>query len=211
MDRRRFNQRVLLGGAVAATSLSLTPEAASAGLPASTAPAGGEVRHIKLYAEKLTDGQLGYGLAKGKATVPGPLIEINEGDTLHIEFENTLDVAASLHVHGMDYEITSDGTKLNKSHVEPGGTRTYTWRTHAPGRRADGTWREGSAGYWHYHDHVVGTDHGTARYPQGSLRAGDRPPPGRRAAGRDPRDRLQRHDDQQQVRPLRPELRGHGG
>ena len=90
-------------------------------------------RHIKLYAEKLPDGQMGYGLEKGKATVPGPLIEINEGDTLHIEFENTMDVAASLHVHGLDYDIASDGTKLNKSHVEPGGTRTYTWRTHAPG------------------------------------------------------------------------------
>ncbi|MFI6934774.1 multicopper oxidase domain-containing protein [Streptomyces sp. NPDC050287] len=161
MDRRGFNRRVLLGGAVAATSLSLGPEAMGAATRARTAPAGGEVKHIKLYAERLADGQMGYGLAKGKATVPGPLIELNEGDTLHIDFENTMDVAASLHVHGMDYEFSSDGTKSSKSHVEPGGTRTYTWRTHAPGRRADGTWRAGSAGYWHYHDHVVGTDHGT--------------------------------------------------
>ncbi|OQR62519.1 copper oxidase [Streptomyces maremycinicus] len=167
MDRRGFNRRVLLGGAAAATSLSLGPRAVSADGPARTASAGGAVRHLKLYAEKLADGQLGYGFEKGKATVPGPLIELNEGDTVHIEVENTLDVAASLHVHGLDYEVSSDGTKLNRSDIEPGGTRTYTWRTHAPGRRADGTWRAGSAGYWHYHDHVVGTEHGTGGIRKG--------------------------------------------
>ncbi|MFF8782022.1 multicopper oxidase domain-containing protein [Streptomyces sp. NPDC015140] len=166
MDRRGFNRRVLLGGAAVATSLSIAPETAGAvdeakAVSAKTAPAGGAVRHIKMYAEKLPDGQMGYGFEKGKASVPGPLIELNEGDTLHIEFTNTMDVRASLHVHGLDYEISSDGTAMNKSDVEPGGTRTYTWRTHKPGRRADGTWRSGSAGYWHYHDHVVGTEHGT--------------------------------------------------
>lgn len=166
MDRRGFNRRVLLGGAVVATSMSLGPEAMSAAAPR-IAPGGGEVRRIKLYAEKLAGGQMGYGLEKGKATVPGPLIELNEGDTLHIEFENTMDVAVSLHVHGLDYEISSDGTKQNNSDVEPGGTRTYTWRTHLPGRRADGTWRAGSAGYWHYHDHVVGTPHGTIGLQKG--------------------------------------------
>ncbi|MFI5808231.1 multicopper oxidase domain-containing protein [Streptomyces sp. NPDC051561] len=170
MNRRSFNRRLLLGGtAVAATgttaltSLSSPPSvhAATADTPPRTAPAGGQVRHLKMYAEKLAGGQMGYGFEKGKASVPGPLIDINEGDTLHIEFENTMDVAASLHVHGLDYDIASDGTKMNRSHVEPGGTRTYTWRTHLPGKRKDGTWREGSAGYWHYHDHVVGTEHGT--------------------------------------------------
>ncbi|MFB8032109.1 multicopper oxidase domain-containing protein [Streptomyces sp. NPDC056004] len=172
MDRRSFNRRMLVGGGVAAatglTSLSLGAIEASSAEPAvGTAPAGGVVRHLKLYAEKLADGQLGYGLEKGKASVPGPLIEINEGDTLHIEFENTTDTAASLHAHGVDYDIASDGTRMNRSIVEPGGTRTYTWRTHAPGRRKDGTWQPGSAGYWHYHDHVVGTDHGTGGIRKG--------------------------------------------
>jgi FtsP/CotA-like multicopper oxidase with cupredoxin domain len=171
MDRRDFNRRVLLGGAAVATSLSVAPDAggatAATAALAKTAPAGGEVRHIQLYAERLADGQMGYGFAKGAASVPGPLIELNEGDTAHITLENTTDVAVSLHVHGMDYEISSDGTKLTRSEVEPGGTRTYTWRTHAPGRRTDGTWRAGSAGYWHYHDHVVGTEHGTGGIRKG--------------------------------------------
>ncbi|MBT2364478.1 multicopper oxidase domain-containing protein [Streptomyces sp. ISL-10] len=172
MDRRSFNRRLIAGGVAATGMTSLSPASTSNAAPAAaaspkTAPAGGLVRHLKLYAEKLANGSMGYGLEKGKATVPGPLIELNEGDTLHIEFENLMDVPVSLHPHGVDYDIHNDGTKMSRSHVEPGATRTYTWRTHAPGRRADGTWRPGSAGYWHYHDHVVGTDHGSGGIRKG--------------------------------------------
>ncbi|WP_405806445.1 multicopper oxidase domain-containing protein [Streptomyces sp. NBC_01187] len=166
--RRAFSRRLLASGAVAAVGGSALTAASQSSQAAPSAAAeprragkGGATRRIKMYAEKLADGQMGYGLEKGKATIPGPLIELIEGDTLHIEFENTMDVAASLHPHGVDYDIANDGTKMNNSHVEPGETRTYTWRTHAPGRRKDGSWRPGSAGYWHYHDHVVGTEHGT--------------------------------------------------
>ncbi|WP_330454746.1 MULTISPECIES: multicopper oxidase domain-containing protein [unclassified Streptomyces] len=172
MDRRSFSRRMLMGGGVAAaagvTSLSLPPaQAAAAPTALRTAGAGGAVRHIRMYVEQLADGRMGYGLEKGKATVPGPLIEIDEGDTLHIEFVNTLDVPAGLHAHGVDYDIASDGTRMNGSTVEPGATRTYTWRTHRPGLRRDGTWQAGSAGYWHYHDHAVGSDHGTEGIREG--------------------------------------------
>ncbi|MGW7358597.1 multicopper oxidase domain-containing protein [Streptomyces sp. NPDC054802] len=174
MDRRSFNRRLLASGAVAAagvTSLSAPSASSAAPAPAKGAPktaqAGGQVRHLKLYAEKLASGSIGYGLEKGRPTIPGPLIELVEGDTLHIEFENLMDVPVSLHPHGVDYDIANDGTRMSRSHVEPGATRTYTWRTHAPGRRPDGTWRVGSAGYWHYHDHVVGTDHGTGGIRKG--------------------------------------------
>lgn len=172
MDRRSFNRRLFAGGAVAATgmtslSLASAPKATSAESPPRTAPAGGTVRHLKMYAETLPGGQMGYGFEKGKASIPGPLIEMIEGDTLHIEFENTTDVDASLHVHGVDYDVASDGTRMSGSHVPPGESRTYTWRTHTPGTRADGTWQPGSAGYWHYHDHVVGTDHGTGGIRKG--------------------------------------------
>ena len=124
-------------------------------------PEEGDVRRMTLYVEKLPDGQLAYGLEPGKATIPGPLIEMIEGETLEIELVNNADVTASLHVHGVDYETSSDGTRMNDSVVEPGGRYVYTWRTHAQTSRADGTIEPGSAGYWHYHDHVVGTDHGT--------------------------------------------------
>ncbi|GAA3777147.1 multicopper oxidase domain-containing protein [Streptomyces chiangmaiensis] len=167
MNRRSFHRRMLLGGTAVATSLSLGPESVGDDKRVRIARAGGEVRRLRVYAEKLADGRMGYGFARGQATVPGPLIELNEGDTLHIELVNTLDVAASLHVHGLDYSITNDGTRSSRSSVEPGGSRIYTWQTHTPRRREDGTWREGSAGYWHYHDHVVGTDHGTGGIRKG--------------------------------------------
>ncbi|MFJ2116110.1 MULTISPECIES: multicopper oxidase domain-containing protein [unclassified Streptomyces] len=174
MNRRSFSRRLLAGGAAAATgaaSLSAVtasaPVAVAANTPPRTAPAGGRVRRISLYAETLPNGRMGYGFERGAATVPGPMIELNEGDTLHIDFENTTDVPVSLHVHGVDYDIANDGTRMSGSHVEPGATRTYTWRTHVPGPRADGTWQAGSAGYWHYHDHVVGTDHGTGGIRKG--------------------------------------------
>ncbi|WP_169979336.1 multicopper oxidase domain-containing protein [Microbispora sp. H10836] len=124
-------------------------------------PQKSDVRRMTLYVEKLPGNELGYGLEPGKATIPGPLIEMIEGETLEIELVNNTDVTASLHVHGVDYETSSDGTRMNDSVVEPGGRRTYVWRTHAQIDRPDGTFLPGSAGYWHYHDHVVGTDHGT--------------------------------------------------
>ncbi|MBP0460301.1 multicopper oxidase domain-containing protein [Streptomyces montanisoli] len=128
---------------------------------------GGQVRDLTLYMEKLPNGEMGYGLEPGKATIPGPLIELTEGDTMNIEVVNNLDVAASLHVHGLDYDVASDGTLMNDSVVEPGARRTYVWHTHTPGKSHDGTWRPGSAGYWHYHDHNVGTRHGTQGIKQG--------------------------------------------
>ncbi|MFG2003467.1 hypothetical protein ACGFNU_30340 [Spirillospora sp. NPDC048911] len=38
---------------------------------------------------------------------------------------------------------------LGAGTVAPWQQRTYTWRTHAPYRRRDGSWDGGSAGYWH--------------------------------------------------------------
>ncbi len=71
MDRRGFNRRVILGGAaVATTSLSTASEAASASTTARTAPAGGEVRRIKMYAERLSGGRMGYGFERARRPSP---------------------------------------------------------------------------------------------------------------------------------------------
>ncbi|MEU9888776.1 multicopper oxidase domain-containing protein [Sphaerisporangium sp. NPDC051011] len=171
--RRLFSRRVFTTSAAAATAAAaIAPFVPSSQAGASQAdkPAGkpgGGVRRMTLYAEKLPDGQLAYGLEPGKATIPGPLIEMVEGETLEIEMVNNADVPASLHVHGVDYDTASDGTRMNDGVVEPGGRRTYVWRTHAQGRRPGGTIEPGSAGYWHYHDHVVGTEHGTGGIRRG--------------------------------------------
>ncbi|MFG1860040.1 multicopper oxidase domain-containing protein [Microbispora bryophytorum] len=162
LSRRAFATTAATAAAIAPFAVSSQATAAPADKTAGrTAGEPGDVRRITLYVDNLPNGQLGYGLEPGKPTIPGPLIEMIEGETLEIELVNNADVTASLHVHGVDYEWDSDGTRMNSSVVEPGGRYVYTWRTHAQIDRTDGTVAPGSAGYWHYHDHVVGTDHGT--------------------------------------------------
>ncbi len=133
---------------------------------------------MRLYAEQLPNGQggatrLGYGLSPGKASIPGPLITMYEGDCLKITLTNDiptkvlkaerkkygyldLPLGASIHPHGVKYDQASDGTDMTDSITKPGKSRTYTWRA-APG----------TAGYWWYHDHAVGTDHGSGGQADG--------------------------------------------
>ncbi|RGA03045.1 multicopper oxidase domain-containing protein [Microbispora triticiradicis] len=169
--RSTFSRRAFTTAATAAAIAPLVVSAQADAAPVgrnATAPVRlGNPRRITLYVENLPNGDMGYGLEPGKATIPGPLIEMVEGETLEVELVNNADVTASLHVHGVDYETSSDGTRMNDSVVEPGARRVYVWRTHAPGRRPGGTIEPGSAGYWHYHDHVVGTDHGTGGIKKG--------------------------------------------
>ncbi|WP_418606700.1 multicopper oxidase domain-containing protein [Georgenia sp. SUBG003] len=166
---RAFSRRSMMAGAAAglvpalAASLAGPPAAADPGgrpNPGNGNGPGGETRRITMYAETLPGNMVGYGLAPGEATVPGPVLEMWEGDTLEIELVNTTDKRLSIHPHGVDYDVDSDGSPFNASFNEPGETRTYVWRSHAP-YRSGGQWVPGSAGYWHYHDHAMGTDHGT--------------------------------------------------
>lgn len=116
---------------------------------------------ITLFGEKIGPGRFGYGLAEGKATIPGPTIEMTEGDCVAITVVNNTSRRLGFHPHGVDYTVASDGTRLNRSCVQPGRSRTYVISSHGPTTRADGTIDPGSAGYWHYHDHCMGTPHGT--------------------------------------------------
>ncbi|HVL91144.1 MAG TPA: multicopper oxidase domain-containing protein [Actinomycetota bacterium] len=144
-------------------------------------------KRMHLYAEQLPDAadgsiRLGWGLSPGTATIPGPTIELTEGDCVAITVVNDIPVATlaalrddprlgsgnpsqplgvSLHVHGVKYTQDSDGTLETDSWVRPGQSRTYTWYA-APrvsvGKRVASL---GTAGYWWYHDHIIGTSHGT--------------------------------------------------
>ena len=78
-----------------------------------------------------------------------------------ITLHNNSDRRLSLHPHGVNYTVASDGTPLNRSCVRPGRSRTYVISAHHPVARADGTLDPGSAGYWHYHDHCMAGQHGT--------------------------------------------------
>ncbi len=163
----RWSRRSLLAGAAAGLVAPVVVTSGTTPLAATAAAAGARLRQITIYAEPLPGGLFGYGLAPGQATIPGPLLEIYEGDTLEIELVNNTDQRLSIHPHGVDYEVSSDGTVMNKSVNEPGETRTYVWRTKTQHKAGGGFYVPGSAGYWHYHDHAMGTEHGTGGIAKG--------------------------------------------
>ncbi|WP_203700294.1 multicopper oxidase domain-containing protein [Asanoa iriomotensis] len=135
-------------------------------------------RRIDLYAEELPPdprtGQvrLGYGLTPETADYPGPTLEMIEGECLALTLydevpSETLEalrtdpdqpLGVSVHAHGVKYTPSSDGTAHNDSYVAPGESRTYYWYA-----------KPGTAGYWWYHDHVVGGPHGTTGIGSGLL------------------------------------------
>lgn len=171
--RPTLSRRSMLAGAAAAGVLA--PAVAASGVAAVSAAAGAEsasaaagtTRQITLYVEQLAGTNLyGYALEPGKPTIPGPLLEIYEGDTLEIELVNNTDQRVSIHPHGVNYDTASDGAPLNASFNNPRETRVYTWRTRTQ-YQLDGFYMPGSAGYWHYHDHAMGTDHGTGGLARG--------------------------------------------
>jgi FtsP/CotA-like multicopper oxidase with cupredoxin domain len=126
---------------------------------------------IHMTAEELPNGQLAYKMlghtVSGEsgtvnltskysedASIPGPTIVINEGDEVSLTIHNSItsrpDQLVSVHVHGVHYEITSDGTLAHINMVGdqgayPSGSFTYHWIA-----------GPGTAGTWPYHDHTFG-------------------------------------------------------
>lgn len=167
VDKGRFSRRSLI--ATGAAGLAVPAIGAAAGMLGRGEPAraAGTTRQLTIYAEALGGNLYGYGLERGRASVPGPILQMYEGDTLEITLVNTTDQRLSIHPHGVDYDTASDGAPFNGSYNNPGETRVYTWRSHE--MRADQGRRflPGSAGYWHYHDHAMGGDHGTGGVARG--------------------------------------------
>jgi manganese oxidase len=120
-----------------------------------------------LYAEYKNSYDIGYSRTPGKARIPGPILQMTEGECLAVTLVNNTDRKLSFHPHGVDYTVASDGSPLNRSCVQPGRSRTYVISSHAPGPRPDGTYDGGSAGYWHYHDHCLGSPHGSGGIDRG--------------------------------------------
>lgn len=149
-------------------------------------------KKMTLYAEerRAEDGALkglAWGTTPDNASVPGPTLEMMEGDCLEITVVNDVsaetlreladkyggyqdgegNLGVSLHVHGVKYTTGSDGTAHTDSFVPPGESRTYTWYAEPRTTLANGMISPGSSGYWWYHDHVVGTKHGTGGIYEG--------------------------------------------
>lgn len=116
---------------------------------------------LSLFAENLGNGKIGYGRTPETASVPGPTISMTEGGCLQVTLVNDTDKRVGMHAHGVAYTFASDGTPHNTGCVAPGKAKTYVFNAAGATPRPDGTVDPGTAGYWHYHDHCMGTPHGT--------------------------------------------------
>jgi FtsP/CotA-like multicopper oxidase with cupredoxin domain len=87
-------------------------------------------------------------LVPGKSTeayayngrVPGPRLEVREGDRVIIHFRNELPDSTTVHWHGLHLPVTADGSPFHP--VAPGESRDFEF-----------TIRPGSAGTYWYHPH----------------------------------------------------------
>ena len=67
-------------------------------------------------------------------SMPGPTIEVNEGDRVRILFRNELPEVTTPHWHGLEVPIEMDGVPaISQPLVEPGGTYTYEFTLHQHG------------------------------------------------------------------------------
>ncbi|MDQ2675193.1 MAG: multicopper oxidase domain-containing protein, partial [Actinomycetota bacterium] len=67
-------------------------------------------------------------------SVPGPTIEVNEGDRVRIHVTNKLPEGTSMHWHGLEVPPAMDGVPfLNQPLIEPGQTFTYEFSLHQNG------------------------------------------------------------------------------
>jgi FtsP/CotA-like multicopper oxidase with cupredoxin domain len=66
--------------------------------------------------------------------LPGPTIQVTEGDRVRILFENRLPESTSLHWHGLEVPIDQDGVPwISQKPVPPGGTYSYEFTVHQEG------------------------------------------------------------------------------
>ncbi len=73
-------------------------------------------------------------------SVPGPTLELHEGDFVTVHFTNKLALPTTVHWHGLHLPAGSDGSPLHA--VLPGNSRDYAFRVPL-----------GSAGTYWYHPH----------------------------------------------------------
>jgi FtsP/CotA-like multicopper oxidase with cupredoxin domain len=72
--------------------------------------------------------------------VPGPTLEVREGDRVIVHFKNDLPEETTIHWHGLHIPVEADGNPMDP--VPPGGTYDYVF-----------TLQPGSAGTYWYHPH----------------------------------------------------------
>jgi FtsP/CotA-like multicopper oxidase with cupredoxin domain len=61
-------------------------------------------------------------------TVPGPILEAEEGQSIVVHFRNELPADTTIHWHGIRLDETMDGSELTQDPIPPGGSFVYAFR-----------------------------------------------------------------------------------
>ena len=101
--------------------------------------------------EDFTDVEMwGYGIIKPNgaysASLPGPTLEFNLGDTVEIHFHNTTPEDHTIHLHGLDVSQQEDGVPMTSMAVDPNDSIVYNFVAN-------------NTGTFLYHCHVLTTLH----------------------------------------------------
>ncbi|WP_412028080.1 DUF4396 domain-containing protein [Deinococcus yunweiensis] len=105
---------------------------------------------VKRY--RLSVGVTGWTILPGRTvtayavngTVPGPRLELDQGDRVEIEVTNRLPESTTLHWHGLILDSAMDGpAEITQPPIEPGDTFTYAFTAVQVGTY-----------FYHSHDHV---------------------------------------------------------
>jgi FtsP/CotA-like multicopper oxidase with cupredoxin domain len=166
--RQRFTYLGLALPILVATVFTAGAVAVDTDIKNGAEAAPSKTHEITLAAQPLDNGLLAYqmvshtvddgesiedrtGTYSEDPTIPGPTIIIDEGDEVFLTLQNELGSdRVSVHVHGVHYEITSDGTLQvvngdSDQGATPGNPDTFHWIA-----------GPGTAGTWPYHDHTFG-------------------------------------------------------
>lgn len=141
------------------TAAPLADPEACAWTPAADLDPAAEVVEVALTAaphpwDPGTGTLLADGLAYG-GQVPGPLLEVEVGQTLRVRFTNGLDADTTIHWHGLRVPEAMDGAPRMMEMVPPGGTFTYEFAVQ-------------DAGFYWYHPHMA-TDEDLERGLYGAI------------------------------------------
>ena len=142
-NRRSFFGRLAQAGAGLFT--------AAAAAPAALPPVPVELPDLKKLPHRMVDGVKEFHLVAmvvrtefvpGRpvdawgfnGSVPGPLIEANQGDRVRIVFHNNLPEMTAIHWHGFEVPMEMDGSLgLGQDPIPPGGMFTYEFTLHQHG------------------------------------------------------------------------------
>jgi len=137
-NRRNFFARVAAAGAGLLAAQKMKAQPAAVNLPIQTPDLPklpwrmvDGVKEFRLIAEVVRTEFIAGRAVDGwgfNGSIPGPTIEVNEGDRVRVILENRLPEMTALHWHGLEAPMEMEGSVgLGQDPLPPGGSYTYAF------------------------------------------------------------------------------------